>query len=281
MRTKSRLTITLPPDLVQRLDRMIDHQTVRNRSHAIELLIRQGLMPEVTTAIVLAGGEHQGIGNPALAPVGGQALILLTLRHLVGFGIRNVLLLAGRSEPEIREVLGSGQGLGLTIQYLEEERPLGTAGALKSAEPHLPDSPVLVVHGDVLTDIDIGELITFHLSEGCLATMAVKPRNAEKECGQVMLQGNRITDFYDNGKEQGISIVNTGLYVLQPEVFGMIEEGKESRLETDVFPTLARMGELSAFFFQGIWYDIRNEENYQRAKARWQQKGVFRHAREA
>ncbi|MGB6365198.1 MAG: sugar phosphate nucleotidyltransferase [Thermoanaerobaculia bacterium] len=281
MRTKSRLTITLPPDLVQRLDRMIDHQTVRNRSHAIELLIRQGLMPEVTTAIVLAGGEHQGIGNPALAPVGGQALILLTLRHLVGFGIRNVLLLAGRSEPEIREVLGSGQGLGLTIQYLEEERPLGTAGALKSAEPHLPDSPVLVVHGDVLTDIDISELITFHLSEGCLATMAVKPRNAEKECGQVMLQGNRITDFYDNGKEQGISIVNTGLYVLQPEVFGMIEEGKESRLETDVFPTLARMGELSAFFFQGIWYDIRNEENYQRAKARWQQKGVFRHAREA
>lgn len=281
MRTKSRLTITLPPDLVERLDRMIDHQTVRNRSHAIELLIRQGLMPEVTTAIVLAGGEYEGIGSPALAPVGGQALILLTLRHLVGFGIRNVLLLAGRSEPEIREVLGSGQGLGVTIQYLEEERPLGTAGALKSAESHLPDSPVLVVHGDVLTDIDISELIAFHLSEGCLATMAVKPRNAEKECGQVMLQGNRITDFYDNGKEQGISIVNTGLYVLQPEVFGMIEEGKESRLETDVFPILARMGELSAFFFQGIWFDIRNEENYQRAKARWQQKGVFRHAREA
>jgi mannose-1-phosphate guanylyltransferase/phosphomannomutase len=281
MRTKSRLTITLPPDLVEQLDRMIDHQTVRNRSHAIELLIRQGLMPEVTTAIVLAGGEHEGIGSPALAPVGGQALILLTLRHLVGFGIRNVLLLAGRNEPEIREVLGSGHGLGVTIQYLEEERPLGTAGALKSAEPHLPDSPVLVVHGDVLTDIDVSELIAFHLSEGCLATMAVKPRNAEKDCGQVMLQGNRITDFYDNGNEQGISIVNTGLYVLQPEVFGMIEAGKESRLETDVFPILARMGELSAFFFQGIWYDIRTKENYQRAKARWQQKGVFRHAREA
>jgi mannose-1-phosphate guanylyltransferase/phosphomannomutase len=281
MRTKSRLTITLPPDLVERLDRMIDHQTVRNRSHAIELLIRQGLMPEVTTAIVLAGGEHQGIGNPALAPVGGQALILLTLRHLVGFGIRKVLLLAGRHEPEIREVLGNGEGLGVGIQYLAEKRPLGTAGALKSAESHLPDSPVLVVHGDVLTDIDISELISFHLSEGCLATMAVKPRNAEKDCGQVMLQGNRITDFYDNGQEQGISIVNTGLYVLQPEVFGMIEEGKESRLETDVFPILARMGELSAFFFQGIWFDVRSEENYQRAKARWQQKGVFRHAREA
>jgi NDP-sugar pyrophosphorylase family protein len=281
MRTKSRLTITLPPDLVQRLDRMIDRQTVRNRSHAIELLIRQGLMPEVRTAIVLAGGEHDEIGSPALAPVGGQALILLTLRHLVSFGIRNVLLMAGRNEPEIREVLGSGQGLGVTIQYLKEDRPLGTAGALKSAESFLPEEPVLVVHGDVLTDIDIGEFISFHLNEGSLATMAVKPRNAEREYGQVLLQGNRITDFSDNGKEQGISIVNTGIYVLQPEVFGMIEEGKESRLETDVFPTLARMGELSAFLFQGIWFDIRSEENYQRAKARWQQKGVFRHAREA
>ena len=204
MRTKSRLTITLPPDLVERLDGMVDHQTVRNRSHAIELLIRQGLMPEVTTAIVLAGGEHQGIGNPALAPVGGQALILLTLRHLVGFGIRNVLLLAGRHEPEIREVLGNGEGLGVSIEYLAEKRPLGTAGALKSAESHLPDSPVLVVHGDVLTDIDISELISFHLSEGCLATMAVKPRNAEKDCGQVMLQGNRIS--------YGLAIEENGLF---------------------------------------------------------------------
>ena len=134
MRKKARLTITLSPDLVRMLDRTIDRRTIRSRSHAIEVLLRQSLAPEVTTAVLLAGGRRKGGDIPALAPVCGQPLITLTARHLMDHGIRRLVILAGRNEAEIRAYLGDGESLGAEITYLAESRPLGTAGALKQAE---------------------------------------------------------------------------------------------------------------------------------------------------
>ncbi len=277
MRRKSRLTITLSPDLVAQLDRMIDRRTIRSRSHAVEMLLRQTLKPAVSTAILLAGGKHEKTGIPALAPIGGQALISLTIGHLVDFGIRTFVVLAGRDQEEIETLMGSGQSLGVRIHYLQEERPLGTAGAVKRAQELVGDGPFLVVNADILTDIDIADFIRFHVDEGSLATIAVKPRQAEQQFGKVMLQGNRITAFNDRAQEPGISIVNSGLYLFQPEVLDLIEPDRQSMLETDVFPLLARMGELSAFLFQGIWYDVRSQKDYRIAQRRWQEKGGFQH----
>ena len=280
MRRKSRLTITLSPDLVAQLDQMIDRRTIRSRSHAIELLLRQGLEPAVSTAVLLAGGEHETSGIPALAPIAGEALISLTIGHLVGFGIREFVVLAGRHQGQIETLVGDGESLGARIRYLEERRPMGTAGAVKRAQKLIGDGPFLVVNADVLTDIDIADFIRFHVAEGSLATIAVKPRRAEWQYGKVMLQGNRITAFSDRGQERGVGIINSGLYLLQPQVLDLIEADKPSMLETDVFPILAKVGELSAFLFQGIWYDVRSDEDYRVAEQRWQQKGDFSHVAE-
>lgn len=274
MRTRERLTITLAPDLLQRVDRMVDRQTVRNRSHAIELLLRRSLEPTVTHAVILAGGEHQDLPVPALASFGGRSLIQLMIRHLNAHGIKQVVVLAGRHLDEIEAIVGQGDDLGLDIRYVHEDPPLGTAGALKRAEPLLDGNPFLVMHADVLTDMDISDFIGFHFSEGSLATMAVKPRQAELDYGKVMLQGNRITDFIERGQKQGISIINTGVYLFQPEVLAMVDGDQPSRLETDVFPRLAEAGELSAFLFQGIWFDVRSADNYDVARSRWKKRGA-------
>jgi NDP-sugar pyrophosphorylase family protein len=272
-RLKSRLTITLSPDVLAQLDRLIDGKTLRNRSQAIETLLRGSLRPSVSTAVILAGGHQEGEKAPALLPVGGQPLISRTIQHLMGYGVHSFLVLAGDDEREIRALMGEGESVGATIRYLREQRPRGTGGALKLAEPYLGTDPFLVIHGDVLTDIDITGFIDFHFSENALATIAVKPRQAERHFGQVILQGNRITNFIESSREGGISIVNTGVYLFDPAILGLIEGTSRSQLETEVFPQLARMGELSAFFFQGIWFDISRAESYRSARARWKEKG--------
>lgn len=273
---KSRLTVTLSPDLVAELDRMIDKRTIRSRSHAVEVLLRQSLRPRVSAAVLLAGGDRRGAENPALAPFGGSPLIRRTIGHLASFGIRSIIVLAGRDQARIESVLGDGASLGVAVRYCAEERPLGTAGALKQCRALIGGGPFLVLNADVLTDMDIDAFIRFHADEGSLATIAVKPRQAEPEFGKVMLQGNRITEFIDQGGDRGISIVNTGLYMMQPEVLDLVAGGERSMLETDVFPALARLGELSAFLFQGLWFDIRDDRDYRRAVARWEQKGAIR-----
>lgn len=276
MTKKSRLTVTLSPDLVAELDRMIDKRTIRSRSHAVEVLLRRSLRPRVSAAVLLAGGNHEGADNPALAPFGGTPLIGRMIDHLAGFGIRTFIVLAGRDQARIESQLGDGESRGVSIRYVEEKRPLGTAGALKQTRALLGRGPFLVLNADVLTDMDIDTFIRFHADEGSLATIAVKPRQAEWEFGKVMLQGNRITEFIDQATDRGISIVNTGLYLLQPEVLDLVATDERSMLETDVFPALAKVGELSAFLFQGFWFDIRDDQNYRRAVARWEQKGAFR-----
>jgi NDP-sugar pyrophosphorylase family protein len=111
--------------------------------------------------------------------------------------------------------------------------------------------------------------MAFHLQEKTLATMAVKPRDAEKKYGKVMLQGNRITEFSEKGSSEGISIINTGVYLFHPDVLKLIGEDTPAQFEVDVFPKLAALNELSAFLFQGIWFDISDSESYLGAKSRW------------
>ncbi len=272
MRSKARLTITLSHELLDRLDKAIDGRRLINRSQAIETLLRGSLRPTVRNAVVLAGGAHGDGHNPAAASIDGRPLIAHTIQHLAAAGIRSVHILAGTDEPELKKLIGDGL-FGAGISYVLEDHRQGTAGALKLAEPHLNGEPFLVIHGDVLTDIDIAAFIEFHLNERSMATIAVKPRQSEPHYGQVMLQGNRITQFFESGRE-GVSIVNTGVYLFQPGVFELIEENRTTQLETDVFPQLAEMGELSAFLFQGIWYDISKPKNHKRAQARWREKGA-------
>ena len=278
VRNKTRLTVTLSPDLVAELDRRIDKRTIRSRSHAVEVLLRQSLRPRVSAAVLLAGGNRGGADNPALAPFGEHPLIRRMIAHLASFGIRSFVVLAGRDQPRFESLLGGGEDLGVSIRYVAEERPLGTAGALKRTRPLLGEGPVLVLNADVLTEIDIDAFIRFHTEEGTLATMAVKPRPGEGVFGKVMLQGNRITEFIEQTTDRGISIVNTGLYLLRPEVLDLVAEGEPSMLETDVFPALAKVGELSAYLFQGFWFDIRDDRDYRRAVARWEQKGAMHRA---
>lgn len=267
MRKKARLTITLDRGLLRQIDQMIDHLTIRNRSHAIETLLRQSLVMHLDTAVLLAGGKPKD-PLPPLLEIGGKPLIAHTIEHLVEFGFERIFILAGQNCSAFEAALGNGKQFEAEIYCMDEETPMGTAGAVKQIEAEL-DRPFLVMNADVLTNINLADFTAFHQEEQALVTVAVKPRDAEYRYGKLLLKGNKITVFSRPEESEGISIVNTGVYLLQPEALGLIEEGQPASFETDLFPKLANMGALSAYFFQGVWFDISTPEMYRQAEQRW------------
>lgn len=267
---KSRLTITLPENLLKQVDQIVDKQTIRNRSHAIEHLIRQSLSTQVSTALILAGGKHHGLDHSLRRTVSDQPLFSYILQHLYQFGIKRTIVCLHEDDKSLEAEFGTGAAIGMKLEYSYEKSPLGTAGALKNAEKLLSnEDPFLVIHGDILTDIHLDELCKFHLEEGSKVTMVVKPKLGTQEYGQVVIQGNRITTFSETGSDSGISVINTGVYILNPEVLQMIKVGEKSNLETDIFPLLAKRNHLRAYFFQGFWYDISTERLYDEAVSVW------------
>lgn len=266
---KTRLTITLPEELLKTIDKLVDKKTIRNRSHAIEHLVRESLDEKITTALILAGGKHTGTHNPLLKKISGTPLIELQLRQLKSYGITHVIICLGQKDSSIATSIGNGAHFGLDITYSYEEKKLGTAGAIKQAMTHSTAETILVLHGDVLTTIALDELIEFHKNEGADATIAVKPKLGKKELGQVYLQGSRVTNFSKTGIESEISIINTGVYILSRGAIEAIPDTTPAYLESDVFPKLAQANKLRAFIFQGIWYDISTQDQVTEAEQNW------------
>jgi NDP-sugar pyrophosphorylase family protein len=267
MKNKTRLTITLSPDLIKKVDTTIDHQLIRNRSQAIENLISQSLSNKIDTAVILTGGKDKT--QHCLKKIGDHYLLSITLDHLKKHQITNIVICARQDDQKIKEIFGNGSSHGVTINYSLENKPLGTAGAIKNAEKFINGDSFVVVHGDVLTSLNITDFINFHNNEQVSATIAVKPRLGEKKYGQVSLQGNRILSFSPSSANLGISIINTGLYIFETKILDLIPKKKISNLENDIFPLLVKNKELSAFIFQGIWHDISEKKDYDEARGNW------------
>ena len=269
MRTKTRLTITLSEEILSSVDALVNGVTIRNRSHAIETLIKQSLSPSIQTAIILAGGEQNNQTNSALTKINNSYLLTHTIASLKKHRINRVIICLNQNETEIMRIFGNGENHGLKIEYQIEDTPLGTGGAVKKAEQLLHGLPFLVIHGDVLTNLNLSELCTFHFSEKSLATIAVKPRLGEKKYGQVFIQGNKIARFLTTSENAGISIINTGIYVFDTKIFDYFPQKNIFNLEKEVFPILAKHQQLSASIFQGPWFEVTNEQNLKEARARW------------
>ena len=266
---KQRLTITLSEYILKKVDKYIDGVHIRNRSHAIESLLEQSFSPSIDTAVILAGGVEASEPVPALRTIGDRSVLAITLEKLRDAGIDRCVICAGGVTTPIKALFGDGSRYGLQLFYVDEPQPLGTAGALTLAVPFLSEDPFLVVHADILSDINVSALVEFHLNENAVATIAVKPAMGTKEYGHVQLVGNRIEAFLDSSEKGGIRIVNTGMYILNREVIDSIQLHKPVYLEKDVFQKLAKQGELSAFLFQGKWFDVTKDELFAQASDVW------------
>lgn len=269
MRTKARLTITLSQSVLNAVDTLVNGITIRNRSHAIETLLKQSLSPSVKTALILAGGNQDKKPHPSLSKISGGYLLAHTLNMLKKHNINKVIISLHKTDTEIMRIFGKGESYGLQIEYSIEEKHLGTGGAVKKAKSFFKNMPFLVIHGDTLTNMNLSNLCSFHFTEKSLATIAVKPRLGELKYGQVFIQGNKIIKFLETSENSGISIINTGVYVFNQKIFDFFPQKEVFDLEKDVFPSLAKQQQLSASIFQGLWFDITDENSLKKAKNDW------------
>lgn len=273
---RERLTITLRKDILKRLDQIIDGVNMRNRSHAIESLLTRSLTPKINQAVILAGGEGIKLRPltyevpKALIPVAGKPILEHVIELLRDAEIRTIVLAVGHLGHKIKEHFGNGSKFGIEIHYSQESHALGTAGALKLAKASLHGGPFVVLHGDILVDINISELISFHQDQHVVGTLALTTSSETSEYGMVLLRGSKIVDFIEkpSKKEATSRLINSGIYVFEEDIFNFISGTNEIQLE-DIFPVLAKEGKLGGFSFEGRWLDVSTPKAYEEAIKLW------------
>lgn len=220
-------------------------------------------------ALILAGGEGtrlrpltSTVPKPVV-PLVGKPFICYMLEWLRGHGVDDVILACGFMADEVREVLGDGTGLGLTVRYVEEPRPLGTGGALKFAEKLLEEH-FFMLNGDVLTDIDLSDQLRQHQRTEARATLALIEAEDPSAYGLVRRNSDHsVAEFVEKPTEEiETSLINAGAYILEREVLDeMAPAGTNISVERDLFPALVGRG-LFGYWASGYWLDIGTPSRY-------------------
>jgi mannose-1-phosphate guanylyltransferase/phosphomannomutase len=224
-------------------------------------------------AVIMAGGEGTRL-RPLTAnqpkpmlPLGNRPMMEHIVRHVHNHGFRDIVVTVQFLASQVRNYFGDGSDMGVDLTYATETTPLGTAGSVKNAREQLQET-FLVISGDALTDVDLGELVAFHRSSGAMATVALKHMENPLEFGIVITrEDGRIERFLEKPHWGQVfsDTINTGIYVLEPEVFEHIPDGP-SDFAGDIFPKLLELGvPLFGFVVDGYWEDVGNLDAYQRA----------------
>ena len=226
----------------------------------------------------MAGGEGSRlrpltVGRPKpLVPIVNKSVMAHMLDLLRSHGITDVVVTLRFMASSIQDYFDDGSSLGLKISYCVEETPLGTAGSVKNACGLLGgDEPILVISGDALTDFDLNEIVSAHTEHGALATMTLTHVPNPAEYGIVVTaEDGSIVRFLEKPSWSDIvtDTVNTGIYVLQPEILDMIPADTSYDFSKDLFPAmLEQQLPLYGYIAQGYWCDVGTIEEYHRANA--------------
>ena len=225
-------------------------------------------------AVIMAGGEGtrlrpqtSNLPKPMLPLVGRpmmEHIVSLLRRH----GITDIVVTVAFLPNAIRSYFGDGSELGVSMVYATEESPLGTAGSVRNAREQLTER-FLVISGDVLTDIDLTAVIDFHEKKEALATIALCAVENPLEFGIVITrEDGTIERFLEKpGWGQVFSdTINTGIYVLEPEIFERIPDGRSVDFSGEVFPAVLEAGDpLYGYVANGYWEDVGTTAAYLKA----------------
>lgn len=270
---RSRITITLKQSTIDNVDRLIDHQKIRNRSHAIEYILDQYNVPNIKKAIILAGGIGTQLRPytyetpKSLLPVHGKPILEHIINELKENYIHDIILSTGYLGNKIKEYFGDGKKFGVNITYSEENEPLQTGGAIAKVKKHVESGTFLVIHGDIVTSLQFRDLIDFHQKEKSTVTAAVTSVNQPSEYGQLSLHGTKLVRFYQNMDNQEVksNLVNCGIYVCEPTIFNYFPKNKQTFLFEDIIEDLISEKKVTGFVFEGQWFDVGNPKNYELA----------------
>lgn len=218
-------------------------------------------------AVIMAGGYGtrlrpltQKLPKPML-PVGKEPILSRLIKQLRKAGIRNVNISTHYKAGKIEKHFGNGKALGVKLHYLKENRPLGTAGGLGYMNG--TKQPILVINGDIVTNVNFRAMLDFHREHKADMTVAVQKYDVQVAYGVVETKNvfiQRLTE-----KPKFVYLTNAGIYLLEPSVLRLIQKGKRLDM-TEVIQKLLDAGRrVVSFPVREYWLDIGNHTEYNQA----------------
>ena len=225
-------------------------------------------------AVIMAGGEGTRLrpltsNQPKpMLPMANRPMMEHVVHLLRRHAMTDIVVTVAFMANTIRTYFGDGSELGVRMVYATEETPLGTAGSVLNAREEL-DERFLVISGDVLTDIDLSAVVEFHEKKGALATLALCSVENPLEFGIVITDEDGSIDRFLEKPTWGQVFsdnINTGIYVLEPEIFDFIPPGRPVDFSSEVFPAVLEAGRpIFGYVAEGYWEDVGTTEAYLKA----------------
>ncbi|MCB0162922.1 MAG: nucleotidyltransferase family protein [Anaerolineae bacterium] len=226
-------------------------------------------------AVIMAGGRGSRLRKlttqrpKPMLPLLNKPVLAHLLNLLKHHQITDVVITVRYLAEQIKNYFGDGRDRGMAIQYAIENSPLGTAGSVKNAESYLGDEPFLVISGDAITDFDLSSVLQFHRDKQAAVTMVLKHVADPLEYGVVVTDaGGRIRHYLEKPDHGQVisNTVNTGIYVLEPEVLAMMKPNEVYDFSYDIFPRLLSQNiPLFGYLANGYWCDIGTIQRYRQA----------------
>lgn len=237
-----------------------------------ELVLAEDLLPPEQvapyTAVVMAGGLGSRMlpltahTPKPLLPIAGKPLVERTIQQLKAAGIQQVYLTTHYKADAFPQYFGAGENHGLAIRYIQEQSPLGTAGALSHVAPD--DRPLLVVNGDIVTDLNYRSMMSFHRE--CVADLTVAIRHYEFRVpyGVVKLEETSVSDIVEK-PVQGV-FVNAGIYIVAREICDLVPAGSAFDMPDLIRAAIAASKKVVAFPISEYWIDVGEPQSYSQAQ---------------
>jgi NDP-sugar pyrophosphorylase family protein len=219
-------------------------------------------------AVIMAGGRGTRLGaltdecpKPMLR-IGGRPILETILLNLREYGIEQVYLAVNYRAEMIEDYFGDGSRVGMRVDYLRERERLGTAGAL-SLLPSRPSETFVVMNGDVLTKVNVTQLLEFHRRASAVATMCVRQHDFHVPFGVVAVEGGNVLRIDEKPVRR--DFVNAGLYAMEPVALDSVAAGTYLDMTTLLNSLIAAGHRAAAFPVSEYWLDVGQHADFERA----------------
>jgi NDP-sugar pyrophosphorylase family protein len=220
-------------------------------------------------AVVLAGGKgtrlqpYTTVFPKPLMPIGKVPILDVVLRQIISAGFLDITLSVGYLAELVRAYCGDGSRYGVNLRYLHEEDPLGTVGPIGLLEDF--DEPILLVNGDILTDLSFSKLWEFHRAGDAWLTLALHRRQVMINFGVVdQMEGSDIRRYVE--KPTMDYLVGMGIYVLEPSTRAFIPKGRRMDFPDLVQALIGEGKKVVGWESDAYWLDIGRPDDYERAR---------------
>jgi NDP-sugar pyrophosphorylase family protein len=230
----------------------------------------------VTQAVIMAGGKgtrlypYSALFPKPLMPLGDMPILELLLRRMQSAGITDVILAVNHLGHLIKAFFGDGSRLGLRIRYTNEDKPLGTAGALSNIIDELDDT-FIVSNGDLLTSMDLGGMARQHMETGCDASIGVFERENKIDFGLIEFDSEKRLSAYRE-KPTNLYYVSMGIYILGREaVRPCLVNGEYLDMPSLVLKMRDNNADVRCYHDGGLWLDIGRPDDFALAQSLFEQ----------